>query len=51
MEILLAVIAVTLMGCSYNNDPTQVPRCLVKEPNVTPRTLGFRTFSRCRRPR
>jgi hypothetical protein len=50
-QLAALIVAVTLVGCSYANDPTKVPRSLIKTPNVTPRTLGFRTFIRCRRPR
>lgn len=49
MDII--TIIVTLVGCSYNNDPTTVPRAIHKEPQTVKLTLGFRVYTRCKRPR
>lgn len=41
------VVAVTIRGCSFANDPIIAPRRLTKSPNTSVPTLGFRTHRVC----
>lgn len=41
------VVAVTVRGSSYANDPDIAPRRLTKSPLTTAATLGFRTHRVC----
>lgn len=41
------IVAVTIRGSSYANDPNIAPRKLTKSPNTSATTLGFRTHRVC----
>lgn len=41
------IVAVTIRGSSFANDPNIAPRCLVKSPVTSATTLGFRTHRVC----